>query len=193
MKVKQVYNPDFDFICGYTGGFDDVPTKQDKFKPIADKTLYCKNENGDEVELEGEFYVLNNKAKESLKKFENKFMPCIDIMLTEVHPYKKPIQLEAVIRVSMSEKRLKNVDIDNLAKCILDFMVGRVFEDDSQIRSLFITKAVIKDKLVPQLSGVTVGLRILDMKPSLLSGLTFYEFVEISDEEYEEAKNNNCR
>ncbi|GAL77109.1 hypothetical protein JCM19275_1401 [Nonlabens ulvanivorans] len=186
MKVKQVYNPDFDFICGYIGGFDDVPTKQDKFKPIKQKTLFYKDEDGNEHQLEGEFYASNNKAKENLKKFEANFVECIDLMLTEDHPYKSPTQLEVVMNIKMSEKRLKSVDVDNLAKSVLDFMTGRVFEDDSQVSSLFVTKGVIKDELVPQLSGITIGLRILNEKESLLAGVSFYEFIEISDEEYEQ-------
>ncbi len=87
MKVKQVYNPDFDFIYGYIGRFDDIPTKQDKFKPIKNKTLYFKDENGTENKLEGKFYVSNSKAKENLKKFEVKFINCVNAMLTENHPY----------------------------------------------------------------------------------------------------------
>ena len=62
MKVKQVFNPDFDFICGYIGGFEDIPTQQDKFKPITDKTLYYKDENGIERKLEAEVYISNRKA-----------------------------------------------------------------------------------------------------------------------------------
>ena len=182
MKVKLVYNPDFDFISGYIGGFDDVPTKQDKFKPITGKALFYRNENGEDIEFLEDVYILNNKAKEIIKLFESRFVGCIEKMITEEHPYKKPIQLEAVIKVKMSENRLKSVDVDNLAKCILDFMIGRVFEDDSQIRNLFITKEVIIDELVPQLSGVIVGLRILDNRPSLLSNLELYDF-EVSTSE----------
>jgi Holliday junction resolvase RusA-like endonuclease len=185
MKVKQVFNPDFDFICGYLGGFDDIPTKQDKFKPLTYRKLYYKNDEGSEVELEGDFYLSNNKAKENSKKFEEKFVSSINNMLTNEHPYKLPLQLEAIIDIKMTEKRLKEVDVDNLAKSVLDYMKARVFEDDSQIKSLFVTKDVIKDELVPQLSGIIVGIRKLDAKPSLLSGVKFYDFVEISDEEYE--------
>lgn len=184
MKVKQVYNPDFDFICGYIGGFDDVPTKQDKFKPIKQKTLFYTDQEGNEHQLEGDFYISNNKAKEVMKKFETKFVDCIEEMLSEEHPYLPPIHLEVVMNIKMSEKRLKSVDVDNLAKSVLDFMTGRVFEDDSQVINLFVSKSVIKDELVPQLSGITVGIRILNKKPSLLEGISFYDFVEISDEEY---------
>ncbi len=92
------------------------------------------------------------------------------------------------MNIKMSEKRLKSVDADNLTKSVLDFMAGRVFEDYSQVRGLFVFKDVIKDEFVPQLSGITVGLKILDKKPSLLAGIRFYDFVEISDEEYESSK-----
>ncbi|WPR71477.1 RusA family crossover junction endodeoxyribonuclease [Flavobacterium sp. NG2] len=187
MKAKQVYNPEFDYICGYIGGFDDIPTKQDKFKPIVPKTITYIDENGEEQKLEGEFYASNNKAKDNLKKFEARFTDCINEMLNENHPYKNPIQLEVIMNVKMSEKRLKNVDADNIAKCVLDIMNGKVFEDDSQVRSLYVYKHVIQDELVPQLSGIIVGVRIIDNKPSLLSEIKFYDFIEISDQEYEEA------
>ncbi len=185
MKLKQVFNPDFDFICGYIGGFDDIPTKQDKFKPIHTKEIFYIDENGSEQKLEGEFYASNNKAKENLKKFEEKFVDAINGMLTENHPYKNPSQLEVIMKISMTEKRLRNVDVDNIAKCVLDIMNGRVFDDDSQVKSLFVYKNVIIDELIPQLSGIIVGIRILDNKKSLMGDVQFYDFVEISDEEYE--------
>jgi len=188
MKVKQVFNPDFDYICGYIGGFDDIPTKQDKFKPIQQKVLYYKDEEGVEHILEGEFYISNNKAKENLKKFEDSFVACINNTIGDEHPYKYSNQVEVTMSIKMSEKRLKTVDVDNLAKSILDFMKGRVFEDDSQVQSLFVIKEVIIDELIPQLSGIIVGVRLLDNKPSLLAGLSYYDFIEISDEEYYQSK-----
>lgn len=184
MKLKQVFNPDFDYICGYIGGFDDIPTKQDKFKPLPTKQIKYTDENGDEISIEGELYISNNKAKENLKRFEEKFTECINLTLKEEQPYKKTIQLEVIMNIKMSEKRLKNVDVDNIAKCVLDLMNGKVFEDDAQVRSLFVYKDVINDELVPQLSGIMVGVRTIDDKPSLLGGVKFYDFVEISDEEY---------
>ena len=190
MKVKQVFNPDFDFICGYVGGFDDIPTKQDKFKPIQAKEIYYLDNNGNEHKLEGEFYVSNNKAKENLKKFEAQFVEAINNMLTENHPYKNPTQLEVIMKISMTDKRLRTVDADNIAKCVLDIMNGRVFDDDSQVKSLFVYKNVIKEELIPQLSGIIVGIRILDEKKSLMGDVQFYDFVEISDEEYEMSKRN---
>ena len=188
MKVKLVYNPEFDYVCGYVGGFDDIPTKQDKFKPIQPKKIYFEDADGEAHSLEGEFYISNNKAKENQKKFEEKFVEVIKLNLTEHHPYKNPIQLEVIMKINMSEKRIKFVDVDNIAKAVLDYMKGYVFEDDSQVKNLFATKQIIKDELIPQLSGIIVGVRILDNKPSLLNGIEFYEFVKISDEDYEEGK-----
>lgn len=188
MKVKIIYNPDFDYICGYLGGFDDIPTKQDKFKPLPSKQITYVDGNGEVISIEGDFYISNNKAKENLKRFEEHFTECIHATLTENQPYKKPRQLEVIMNIKMSEKRLRNVDVDNIAKCVLDIMNGKVFEDDSQVRSLFVFKDVIQDKLVPQLSGITVGVRVIDDKPSLLGEICFYDFVEISDEEYNAGK-----
>lgn len=191
MKVKMEMNPEFDFVCGYIGGFDDIPTKQDKFKPLTQKTLYYKDDEGNEQVLEGEFYASNNKAKENIKAFETKFIDSFKERLTEEHPYKLEVPIEIYLTIRMSEKRLKSVDLDNLAKCALDVMKGLIFEDDSQIIGLIVFKGVIKDEIVPQLSGLTVGVRLLNKRNSLLSGLTFHNFYEISDEEYEQSNSES--
>ncbi|MFN0292071.1 RusA family crossover junction endodeoxyribonuclease [Pedobacter helvus] len=188
MKVKLVQNPDFDYLCGYLGGFDDIPTKQDKFKPLDKHSFFIKDDNGSFVHPEIEMYASNNKAKENLLKFEARLTDAINKATNNNHPYLNPIQLEVIINFKMSEKRLRTVDIDNLVKCTLDIMKGKVFEDDTQVRSLFAFKDVIKDELVPQLSGIMIGVRILDKKPSLLSEVDFYGFTQITDEEYEESK-----
>lgn len=192
-KFKTVTHPNFDHVFGYIDkGGDEIPTKQDKFKPIKEKVLYYKDENGNEKKIEGDIYLLNNKAKASLKKFEDRFVSCINKSLKDEHPYKKPTQLEVVINIKMSQKRLKQVDVDNLAKSVLDFMNGRIFEDDSQVRSLFVRKDIIKNELIPPIFkkvirnkpiiGITIGIIVLDDKPSLLAGVNFFDLVEVSDE-----------
>lgn len=199
-KYKKIeINKDFDYVGGYIGGFDDIPTKQDKFKPI--ENILVEYDDGTEEELT-DLYQLNPKKKQSIKDFEIKFSEVLKHNLTKEHPYKKNIPLEVVINVKMSKKRFSSVDIDNIAKCVLDIMKGCVFEDDSQIQSLFIYKEIFKavplpkdlqeytgTKEIPEgLSGIIVGIRKLDTKDSLLGGKEFYHEVDITEEEYLESK-----
>lgn len=202
MKVKLVKDEKFDAIGGTLGGFIDIPTKQDKFKPIKGKVI-LKKDDGTEEELT-DVYVLNPSKRESMKVFEEEFSKFVKSIKTEEHPYDKSIPLEIIINVKMSKKRYNQVDVDNIAKCVLDIMKGELFDDDSQIQSLYINKQVqpaielppslqkyTKSKEIPEgLAGLMFGIRRLDDKDSLLAGHEFYHFEEISDEEYNESQKN---
>lgn len=201
MYVKLVKSDKFDVVGGYIGGFEDIPTKQDKFKPIIGKTVVIKNDDGTEEEL-SDVYVLNPKKKDSLKNFEEKFKEIVVKQKTKDHPYAKSIPLEIIMNIKMSSKRYQDVDVDNIAKCILDIMKGELFEDDSQVQSLFVFKQVMPaipldkklqehtgSKKIPEgMSGIIFGIRKLDDKSSLLANQEFYDFEEISEEEYVESK-----
>lgn len=190
MKYIIEKNPEFDFFVGYLGGFDDIPTKQDKFKPITYHTVLGYDEEGNETKIEGELYIGNPKKRAGQKKFEEYFIDLVKSNLGEEHPYKNPLQLEVIISIKMSEKRLKEVDIDNLIKSILDCMNGLVYEDDNQVRSVFASKYVIIDGFVPQVSGVQVGVRKLDVRESWLAGVEMYTIREY-DKEVEKEDNRD--
>lgn len=199
--VKQVKSKEFDIIGGFIGGFDDIPTKQDKFKPIKDIEVIGKDSDGNEEKL-NDVYVMNHKVKQSIKDFETKFLDIIKGVKTDEHPYKKDIPLEIIINVKMSAKRYNNVDVDNIAKCVLDVMKGELFEDDSQLQSLFIYKEVppaiplelelqkyTGSKEIPEgMAGIIFGIRRLDTRKSLMAHHEFYHFENISEEEYLKSK-----
>lgn len=199
--VKVVHNKEFDVVGGYIGGFEDIPTKQDKFKPIQDAEIIAKKNDGSEEKL-ADVYVMNHKVKQSIKDFEAKFLNIIKGVKTGEHPYKKDIPLEVIINVKMSAKRYNNVDVDNIAKCVLDVMKGELFEDDSQLQSLFIYKEVPSaiplephlqeytgSKEIPEgMAGIIFGIRRLDTRESLMAHHEFYHFEDISEEEYLKSK-----
>lgn len=179
--VKVVPNPDLDFCFGYMGGFEDVPTKQDKFKPVSFKRVVGIDENNKEIEL-FDVYVSNNKAKEGQKIFEEKFISIIKNEIDDSHPYKKPLLLEVIVGINVSSKRLLSVDLDNLVKAILDCLNGLVYEDDSQIVSLIAGKHVIQDEFVPEISGVMIGVRKLGKDRPVIGSVPIY-YMEYYDED----------
>src|SRR5687767_8652140 len=92
-----------DFLVGLLGG-DEIPTKQDKFKPIPSE-LYIE-EDGQRKKLEDHKLYLKQDGNDRLKEFEKDFKEVIKGSLTEDHPYKRPSKLEVIISISMTEKRL---------------------------------------------------------------------------------------
>src|SRR5690606_10934815 len=116
-------------------------------------------ENGEKKIITDHKLYLKKDGKDSLKEFEEKFKELLRENLTEEHPYKKEIPLELIITVSMSEKRLREVDIDNLAKAVIDCMKGLIFEDDHQVVKILASKDV--NSFLP-LNGLLIGLRKLD-------------------------------
>ena len=177
MKAILRKHPELDFFIGFLGG-PTVPTKQDKFKPIiADKVTITK---GDVTELLEDGLDLYVKKREinSLKEFEEKFKKQITKELKEYHPYPLEQKLEVVIFVSMTEKRLKQVDIDNLTKSILDCFTGTVFEDDSQVVNIFASKEVNE---VVALNGLVVGIRKIDKMED-----SWFKNIKLAHFEYKE-------
>ena len=67
----------------------------------------------------------------------------------------KPNVVEVVISVSATEKRFKEVDVDNLAKCVLDCLNGIAFEDDSQVVTIICNKNIHEKKLDGILIAIT--------------------------------------
>ena len=180
MKVKVFPNPIFDFAILQLGGFEDIPTKQDKFKPIKFLNLQCDDEKGNKIIVADKLYVLNEKKREGQKRFEDDLKLHIKDNLKDYHPYKKSQQLEVVIGINTNTKRFNLVDIDNLVKCILDCFNGLVYEDDSQIVSLIASKDVIKNEIVPELSGVAIGIRLLTDERKMLNNIPIF-LMEDSD------------
>ncbi|WP_375416171.1 RusA family crossover junction endodeoxyribonuclease [uncultured Hymenobacter sp.] len=156
MKAILNKHPELDFFI-YTLGGPEIPTKQDKFKLL--KGYQAILEEGEQLtNLSEDFdlYIKQKGQSGSQQKFEEHFKETIKNMLTSEHPYSIDIKLEVVVAISMKERRLKEVDIDNLIKMVLDCFNGLVYTDDSQIINVLGTKEV--NGLQP-LNALMVGIR----------------------------------
>ncbi len=175
-KVKIVKNPDLDFFVGLYGG-DDIPTKQDWYEKSEEYKFFLLEDDLTVKELdENDFYVKKANGNK-LKIFREKFKNIIKENLNSQHPYRKPEKLEIIISVSMNEKRMQEVDIDNLSKAIIDCFNGLIFEDDSQIVSLL----AFKDVTYLPVYGVLVGVRRLERKLSWVEGIKLAHIEPIDD------------
>lgn len=161
MQVTVTKDPDLDFFIGFLGG-DKIPTKQDWYEPMEGFDLVLV-EDGIETKLDDYDLYVKKRGKDVVKIFKKRLQDLVRENLKPEHPYKKPEPLEVIIDVSMEEKRLQEVDIDNLMKAILDSLNGLVYEDDSQIVSLLATKNV--NGYFP-INGLLIGVRRLTEKQS---------------------------
>jgi len=147
-------------------GGPEIPTKQDKFKPLKGYQVLIEENEGGTKDLSEEYELyIKKKGKTNHQEFEEKFKEQIVENLTEEHPYKKDIKLEVIVSISIKEKRLNIVNLDNLIKSVLDCFTGLVYEDDSQIVSVLGRKDV--NGFIP-LNGIFVGIRKLDDKKTFL-------------------------
>ncbi|WP_114752803.1 RusA family crossover junction endodeoxyribonuclease [Pleomorphovibrio marinus] len=176
MKAILKKHPELDFFIGFIGG-PEIPTKQDKFKPLMGYKAILEDEEGKTTDLSEEFDLyLKKKGKSNHQDFETKFKQQIKENLTDEHPYKKSVKLEVIVSISMQEKRLNSVDIDNLIKSVLDCFNGLVYEDDSQIVSVLGRKDV--NGYFPR-NGIFVGIRkIIEDKESWFKNikLAYFEY-----------------
>lgn len=159
MKAIIKKHPELDFFIGFLGG-KNIPTKQDKFKPLLGYQVILE-ENGEkakDISKEYDLYI-KKKGKTNQLEFEEKFKNQIKANLTEEHPFPKTVQLEVIVSVSMNKKRLKNVDIDNLIKSVLDCFNGLVYEDDSQVINVLGIKKT--NDILPE-NALFVGIRKVD-------------------------------
>jgi len=174
MKAIIKKHPELDFFIGMMGG-PEIPTKQDKFK-LLDKEIYHKD--GDEfIKIEEDDLYLKKQGKDSLQVFEKNLREIIKEQVTEAMPYASEIKLEVIVSVSMKEKRLKVVDMDNLLKSVLDCLNGLVYTDDSQIVNLYGSKEV--NEAIP-LNSLMIGIRKLN------DNYSWFEKIKLAYIEYEE-------
>jgi Holliday junction resolvase RusA-like endonuclease len=178
MKAIFKKHPELDFYIGYIGGIP-IPTKQDKYKPLKDYHFFLEKMDGEPMTFSEDYELYTKKkGKSTIQEFEYKFKEQIKEFLTKEHPYPRNIKLEVVISVLMDEKRLDEVDIDNLIKSVLDCFIGLVYEDDSQIVNVYGTKSV--HPLQP-LNGLFVGIRKLTDKNN-----SWFKDIKLAYFEYEE-------
>jgi Holliday junction resolvase RusA-like endonuclease len=115
-----------------------------------------------------------------LRAFEESIRRQIAKNLTQEHPYPKDVKLEVDVAVSMTERRFKQVDIDNLVKSVLDCMNGLVYVDDTQIVNILGTKDV--NAFEPR-NALFIGVRkINEQEDSWFKGIKLAYF-EYEDED----------
>jgi Holliday junction resolvase RusA-like endonuclease len=149
-----------------------IPTKQDRFEAV-NGAIY-KIVNGEYVKIENEKLYLKKDSNNSLSEFTKLFQENLESIKEEELPYKKDIMVEVIISVYTTEKRFKTVDVDNLAKAILDCLKGIIFEEDSQLVNLLVKKYVHQKK--PK-DGLFIGVRkIKDHSESWFKDIKLFRF-----------------
>jgi Holliday junction resolvase RusA-like endonuclease len=153
MKKKESVtfrqNPEIDFLFGYFGNLI-VPTKQDGFKPI---DLIETNENGEETVLKN--FYLKNPETSSVIKFREYIQGIAKEKISKNNRINKPHNVQVHLSISITEKRYYEVDVDNLAKTVLDSLNKIAFEDDSQVSSLIVEKHIHPMKVNGILIAIT--------------------------------------
>lgn len=141
-------NPNIDFLFGYIGNLD-VPTKQDTYKPI---DVVGVDENGVEKVLR-DFYIKRPNSQ-SVNAFKEYLQSLAKENFNAENIIKMPSDVQVHLSISVSEERYYEVDVDNLAKTVLDSLKTIAFEDDSQVSSLNVEKHVHPMKM----SGILIAI-----------------------------------
>lgn len=137
---KSYYkNPKIDLLFGYVGAT--IPSKKEDFKPIQVFEVY---DSGKETILEN-FYT-KKPSSQSVRDFEDLVRKQL---LSYYHDFKipKPRLVEVVITVYLSRSKFFDIDLDNIAKTVLDSLTGYLFEDDSQVVNLICRKEIHPKKM----------------------------------------------
>jgi len=141
-------NPELDILFGLVDEI--VPTKKEDFKPMLVTTL---DENG----VEYIFTKLYEKrpTTQSVLNFEQKIRAILSDSYYNERMIKRPKDIEVVLSISINKKRFYDVDVDNLAKTVLDSLVGSIIEDDSQVVNLVCSKHIHPKNTNGILIGIT--------------------------------------
>jgi Holliday junction resolvase RusA-like endonuclease len=132
--VAFIQNPNIDYLFGYMGG-EPVPTKQDAFKPVE---VIEVNSEGEETILK-DFYRRKPETS-SVEKFKSYIQGVAKSVIKE--KIEMPHEVQVHLSISITEKRFFEVDVDNLAKSVLDSLNNIAFDDDSQVSSLIVEKHI---------------------------------------------------
>ncbi|MEK7144977.1 MAG: RusA family crossover junction endodeoxyribonuclease [Patescibacteria group bacterium] len=101
----------------------------------------------------------DNREKEKVTAFRSLVEKTLtpQVIASSIFPSKKEIVV-FVIQFFLSKKEYDTRDVDNMSKTILDCLKGKLYIDDSQVRTLLITK-----KMSPKVptNFVFVGVREL--------------------------------
>lgn len=152
--IKITSNPDFDDTL-IVPLLTEVPTKQDKFKRLF-------------------WRIYLRKVEDKHKTFEEGLRKMLLEKERSHWPYKGSIEI--FVGVTAKQSRLKQVDVDNLLKSVLDALKGVAYKDDSQITRALVTKDPMP---IDPRDSLGIGIRNLDRKDSLFNVKLFtWSFVE---------------
>ena len=126
MKTKSYQaNPYFDDLLVFEKS---VPTSQDKFKPH--KCDNCTTEN-----------LYQSYSKKNKTDFVQEIKNLLNTNLIKDWPYSGNILIQ--FSISDTPQRIKEIDLDNLAKTVIDSLKDTVFKDDNQIIAIVGDKHII--------------------------------------------------
>lgn len=165
VKLKQ----EFDWAFVLRGG-DDIPTKQEKFKPIKGYIGKVKKDN--QTISYGDIYI-RKPDKQGNIDFAANLKELLFKSRNADHPIKHPKKLDIVISISTKERRFFEVDVDNLAKMVLDCLKGIIFEDDSQVVNLLVSKYVHLNKE----PSLTIAIKSLKTDPKAFLRILKYSML----------------
>lgn len=135
-SITYRQNPKIDFLLGYFGDMA-VPTKQGGYKPV---DMVETKEDGTETILK-DFYIKKPDTN-SIAKFKEYIQAVARKNFNESNIIKMPSDVQVHLSISVNKKRYHEVDVDNLAKTVLDCIKGIAFDDDCQVSSLNVEKHV---------------------------------------------------
>lgn len=148
--ITYIQNPNIDFLFGYFGNMY-VPTKQDTFQPTND--IIQIDENGIETILRGFFVKRPNSI--SVQTFQKHMHLIIKKIFNEENRIKMPSDVQVSLSISIKKERYHEVDVDNLAKTVLDSLKSIAFDDDCQVSSLIVDKHIHPMNVDGILIGIT--------------------------------------
>lgn len=132
-----------------------MPTKQDKFKPI---DVLEVDEAGNEKILKA--YYIKKPDHAAIVNFSERIHNIAKKYFSNDSIIKWPQLVEVTLSISITESRFKEVDVDNLAKTVLDALKGVAFEDDAQVSTLICMKEIHPLKV----NGIFIGITKLTEK-----------------------------
>jgi Holliday junction resolvase RusA-like endonuclease len=130
-----IQNPAIDILFGSVGAT--IPSKRQDFKPIEVTAVH---DDGTEEILKN-FYV-RKPSSQSVYEFEQLIHDQITSSSLHEKKIMKPSLVEVVIAITLTKGKYFEIDVDNIAKTVLDSLKGYLFEDDSQVKRLICDKDI---------------------------------------------------
>lgn len=100
-------------------------------------------------------FYLKKPDKDSITKFKEYIQDIAKQNIDDSQKIKMPNDVQVQLSFSVTQKRYHEVDVDNLAKTVLDCLNGIAFDDDCQVSSLIVDKHVHPMKMNGILIAIT--------------------------------------